>query len=139
MAWDAAEAIRYYKSQGAPGDQIALTGLLKEAQAEFGAVPCWLLGEIAGAYNVKESFLQAIIRRIPSLCLEDTHLLELCAGPNCARAAKLAQFAERLPRNVTLRYTGCMRQCAKGPNLKWDGKLCHGADEALLKKLAEQS
>ena len=30
-----------------------------------------------------------------------------------------------------------MRMCGKGPNLKWDGKLHHGATEALLKELVK--
>ena len=30
--WDMTEAITYYKRQGAPSDQTALTALLKEAQ-----------------------------------------------------------------------------------------------------------
>jgi len=27
--------------------------------------------------------------------------------------------------------------CGKGPNLKWDGTLYNGADEALIRKLVE--
>lgn len=141
MSWNLNEAIQYYKNQGAPGDQTALTGLLREVQEEFGAVPQWVLPEIAAAYSIKETYLQAIIKRIPSLRLENTHLLELCGGPNCSKRAKLAAFVENTyganPKNFTLRYTGCMRMCGKGPNLKWDGKVYNGADEALIQKLVE--
>jgi hypothetical protein len=28
-----------------------------------------------------------------------------------------------------------MRQCGKGPNIRWDGQLYNGADEALLRRL----
>jgi hypothetical protein len=31
-----------------------------------------------------------------------------------------------------------MRLCGKGPNIRWDGTLYHGADEALLKMLLEK-
>ena len=141
MSWDISEAIQYYKNQGAPADQTALTNLLQEVQSEFGAVPQWALSETAAAYGIKETFLQAIIRRIPSLRLENSHCLELCGGPNCSKRAKLAAFVEetygRNPAGFTLRYTGCMRMCGKGPNLKWDGKVYNGADEVLIKKLAE--
>lgn len=143
MTWDLKEAIRYYETQGAPGDQNALTNLLREVQQEHGGrLPSWVLPEIAETYGIKESYLQAIIKRIPSLRLENSHCLELCGGPNCSKRARLAAFVEQTygpkPKQFTLRYTGCMRMCGKGPNLKWDGKVYNGADEALIRKLVEQ-
>ena len=45
MEWNLNDAIAYYKKQGAPGDQNALVGLLREIQAEYGGkIPnlCWL-------------------------------------------------------------------------------------------------
>ncbi len=142
MTWELKEAIQYYRTQGAPADQNALTNLLREVQQHHGAVPAWALGTIAEDYGIRETFLQAIIRRIPSLRLENSHCLELCGGPNCSKRAKLAAFVEQTygakPAAFTLRYTGCMRQCGKGPNLKWDGKVYNGADEALIRKLVEE-
>ena len=138
MAWELKEAAEYYKKQGAPGDQSALTGLLREMQEEFGAIPTGLLPEAAELLGVKESFLLAVIRRQPRLRLADTHVLELCAGPNCGRATELAALAEKLcagKSGITLRFRGCMRQCGKGPNLKWDGQIYNRADAELLKKL----
>ena len=97
MAWNLAEALTYYKTQGAPADQNALTQLLLEVQQEYGgAVPKALLPEIAQGLSAKESLLVALIRRIPRLRLDDGHLLELCAGPNCGKAAQLAKKAEVL-------------------------------------------
>lgn len=131
------ELLDYYRRQGAPGDQTALVNLLKEVQSSYGAVPKWAVGEIAAAYNVKESFLLAVIRRIPSLRLQDTHLLQLCAGPNCGKHTALAATAEKLCKlkGVELQYMGCQRMCGKGPNIKYDGKLYHKATEELLKEL----
>ena len=139
MNWTLEEALDYYRSQGAPSDQTALVNLLKEIQKEQGGfIPAWMVEQGAQAYGVKPSYLLAVIRRYPSLHLQDTHCLQLCAGPNCGKAAALAALAEKLcgadPR-IRLEYTGCMRQCAKGPNLKWDGKLFNHADEALLRRL----
>ena len=140
MAWDLEEAIGYYRKQGAPRDQTALVNLLREVQQESGGIPAWIIGAVAEAYGVKESLLLALIRRYPSLRLADTHTLELCAGPNCGKHAALAAAAEKLrDRGITVKFTPCMRQCGKGPNLKWDGKLYHKADEALLKKLLEEA
>lgn len=139
MSWSLEEAISYYKTQGAPGDQTALISLLREVQAESGgSVPQYSLPIIAAAYGIKETLLQAIIRRIPSLRLKNTHCLELCAGPNCGKHTALAACAEALCEgegNVTLKYVPCMRLCGKGPNIKWDGVLHHRATEELLRKL----
>lgn len=143
MSWDLNEAISYYKTQGAPGDQNALIAFLREVQQNHGgSIPGYLLSSIASGYAIKESFLLALIRRIPSLRLKDAHCLELCAGPNCSKRAQLAAFVEKTyganPKNFTLKYVPCMRLCGKGPNLKWDGKLYHGADEALIRKLISE-
>ena len=141
MDWNLLEIMAYYRAQGAPGDQNALTAMLREVQERSGgAIPRWTLPRMAEGCGVKESFLLALINRLPSLRLEDTHLLELCGGPSCRRTARLAAFVERTygqrPKNFTLRVTGCMRLCGKGPNLKWDGKLYHNAGEALIRELA---
>lgn len=140
MKWELQEALEYYRRQGALGDQSALIGLLREVQQEHGgSIPRWAVAAIAQSYGVKESLPLAMIRRIPSLRLSDSHVLELCAGPNCPKRANLGAAAEKLCKgNVTIRYVPCMRMCGKGPNLRWDGTLYHGADEALLKKLLEQ-
>ena len=140
MAWNLEEAVAYYQRQGAPGDQTAVISLLREIQTEFGGIPPYLLGVAAEKLGVKESFLLAVIRRIPSLRLADTHCLEICAGPNCGKHAALAEAAEKLwSSKITVKFVPCMRQCGKGPNIRWDGKLYHRADENLLRRLAEQA
>lgn len=143
MEFDLQEALDYYRRQGAPGDQNALVGLLREIQQEQGGrIPGWCLERIGEAYGIKVTFLRAVIRRIPSLRLQDSHCLELCAGPNCPKRADLATFVEKTwgtaPKEFTLRYVPCMRMCGKGPNLRWDGKVYNGADEALIKKLIQE-
>lgn len=139
--WNLEEAISYNKKQGAPSDQSALVSLLREVQQENGgAIHKSALPAMAEGLGVKESYLLAVIRRIPSLRLSDMHTLELCAGPNCGKHAALAAAAEKLckGKNVTLKFVPCMRLCGKGPNLKWDGTLYHKADEALIKRLLEE-
>ena len=142
MDWNLDEALDFYCKQGAPGDQTALISLLREIQQKNGnGVPRWMIGRIADRYGVRESFLLAVVKRIPALRLENTHTLELCGGPNCSRRAPLAAFVEstygKQPKAFTLRYTGCMRMCGKGPNCKWDGVLYNGADEALIRRFVE--
>ena len=139
MAWSLGEALEYYRRQGAPGDQSALIALLREIQQESGCIPASVPGQIAKAYEVRESLVLALIRRIPSLRLSGGHCLEICAGPTCGKCACLADFAERTaPRGVTVKRTGCMRLCGKGPNLRWDGTLYHRADEVLIRRLLQQ-
>lgn len=137
--WNMQEAVAWYQRQGAPADQAALTSLLKEVQQEHGgSIPGYLIAPIAETLGTKESYLLALIKRIPSLRLADTHLLEMCAGPNCGKHIALAVLAEKLVKErkgVTLKFTQCMRMCGKGPNLKFDGKVYNGADEALLHRL----
>lgn len=131
------EMLDYYRRQGAPGDQTALVGLLKELQQTYGAVPKWAVAEIAENYKIKESFILAVVKRIPSLRLQDTHLLQLCAGPNCGKHTALAAEAEKLCKlkGVELKYMGCQRMCGKGPNIRFDGKLYHKATVELLQEL----
>ena len=137
------EAVAYYKKQGAPGDQTALTQLLLELQQEQGgAILTGSLQPLAQLLGCKESYLLALIKRMPRLRLAESHCLELCAGPNCTKRAALAQFVESTygskPKNFQLRYIPCMRMCGKGPNIRWDGVVYNGADEALIRTLVEK-
>ena len=128
------EAMEYYASQGAPGEQGALVALLREVQRERGGIPAEVPGEIARTYGVKEGLILALIKRIPSLNLKESRCLELCAGPNC-RGGALGAYVEKRYPGVTVKYVPCMRLCGKGPNLRWRGQLYHGADRALIDKL----
>ena len=128
------EAMEYYASQGAPGEQGALVALLREVQRERGGIPAEVPGEIARTYGVKEGLILALIKRIPSLNLKESRCLELCAGPNC-RGGALGAYVEKRYPGVTVKYVPCMRLCGKGPNLRWKGQLYHGADRALIDKL----
>ena len=134
------EILAFYKKQGAPADQTALVACFVEIQKSCGGViPGFIPARAAAYYGVKESFLLAVIRRIPRLRLADTHCLELCSGPNCSKRGKLAAYVEKnwgtKPQGFTVQYVPCMRNCGKGPNLRWDGTLYSGADEALLQQL----
>ena len=81
MNWNLEEAISYYRTQGAPGDQSVLIRLLREVQHEKGgAIPTFAIGMIAREYGIKEGILRALIKRIPSLRLGQGHCLELCGG-----------------------------------------------------------
>ena len=132
------EIIEYYKRQGAPSDQQAVIALLREVQSLYGSIPSWAPEAIAEKLGTKPGLLLALIRRIPSLRLGEGHLLEICAGPNCGRHPYLLEAAEKLVKgrnDVALKTIPCQRMCGKGPNIRFDGKLYHKADEALLRQL----
>ena len=139
MSWNLEEAIPYYKSLG--DDQNTLVNLLKEIQQNNnGSIPLFVISLIADTFGVKESFLLALVRRIPSLRLGDTHTLQICAGPNCSKHRVIAEAAQKLDsKKISVSYDPCMRMCGKGPNIKWDGKLYHGATPQLLRELLENS
>lgn len=138
MSWNINEAIAWYKIQGAPRDQSALVSLLKEVQeSSGGSIPTAALEPLAQGLGVKESYLAAVIRRFPSLRMDAERLLELCAGPNCGKHSALAATADKLrAAGITVRFVPCMRMCGKGPNIRWNGQIYHGATEELLEDLA---
>ena len=130
------EIVEYYRRLGAPQDQQAVISLLREVQSlHGGSIPQWVPEVLAQKLGTKPGLLLALIRRIPSLRLKDQHLLEICAGPNCSRKGDLARLAEQYRGRVEVRLVPCMRQCGKGPNLRFDGKLYNGADDNLLEQL----
>ena len=135
------QTVADYISRGAPGDQGVLVAMLRQLQQDWdGSLPADKMADVAALCGVKESFLLAVIRRIPSLRLGQSRVLELCAGPNCGKHTALASAAEALCKKygVTLKYTPCMRLCGKGPNAKYNGKLYHKMDEALLENLLKE-
>lgn len=130
------DIIAYYKELGAPADQAALVSMLREIQQVNNGIPAHKVSTIAEALQIKETYLLAIIKRIPGLRLQDVHCLELCVGPNCSKASGLAAYAETLKsEKLQVKYVPCMRMCGKGPNIRFDGKIYHNADEALLRSL----
>ena len=141
MSWNLEESVEYYRRQGAPGDQNALIALLKEIQQENGgSIPAWAVSQAAESLGSRESLLHALIKRVPSLRLANTHTLELCAGPNCGKHTLLADYAEKLckEKGITFRFMPCMRMCGKGPNVKWDGKVYHQMSEEKIRSLLSE-
>ena len=136
------EILEYYRRQGAPSDQTAVIGLLRELQSLYGgSIPQWVPDVVAEKLGTKPGLLLALIRRIPSLRLGEGHLLELCAGPNCGKHTHLLRLAEELAKgrsDVTVKTIPCQRLCGKGPNIRYDGVLHHKADEALIRDLLKK-
>lgn len=139
------EMIEYYRGQGAQQDQQMLIALLREAQeAEGGALSLSMLEQIAQAYGMKVTLLQAIIRRVPSLrCETARHRLEICG--TCRAGAKLRDEIERTysvksgtcseAAGFSYWVTPCMKNCKNGPSIRWDGVLYGQASAAMVQAL----
>ena len=140
MNFDLEEAIGHSRRMGAPADQQAVIALLREVQSLYGSIPSWAPEQIAEKLGTKPGLLLALIRRIPSLRLGEGHLLEICAGPNCGKHTHLLELARKIEKEsggkIEVRTVPCMRMCGKGPNVKWDAALYHGATKELLQELA---
>ena len=88
------EIIEVYRARGAARDQNELVQLLREAQALYGGVlPQTALDDIAAALGLKRTFLDAVLKRYPSIKTEAArHTLAVCCGKNCAKRDALADF-----------------------------------------------
>lgn len=146
--WDLHEAVEYYKGQDAPQNQFALVELLKETQEHNGGVLTdVIIEEIAGLLNIKVTFLNAVIKRYPSLKpVSAPHRLEVCGGKNCAGngSAALLKFIRQaygvengisVSGGFSFAVCNCLKQCGKGPNIKWDGEIYNAATPELINKL----
>ena len=141
------EIIEYYRGQGVPQDQQMLIALLREVQEEAGGVLSQaILLEIADSLGMKLTLLQALIRRVPSLRMENAaHRLEICG--TCRLGAKLRDEIERTygvksgavceAAGFSYHVTPCMKNCKNGPSVKWDGVLHSRADMELVRRLIE--
>ena len=84
--WNLHEAVEYYRGQDAPQNQFALVELLKEVQEHNdGVLADNVVQEIASLLNIKPSFLNAVIKRYPSLKPAAAQLrMEICGCKICA-------------------------------------------------------
>lgn len=138
---------RYYEESG-DRSQEALITFLREVQEIFGCVPFWAQEEIEKVMGIKHTYLQAIFKRYPSIRGEEQRCdLVICGGPNCGKkgSQKLYQAVQEMCRQypelanqITVRTTGCMRQCRTSPNCKINGVLYQGMTVEKIKEILFQ-
>ena len=141
------ELMDAYREQGAPQDQQMLIALLREIQDQSGGVLSEeALEAVAQAYEIRQTLLLALIRRVPSLRLQQApHRLELCVS--CPKGRELRAWVERTWRikpgdccpsaGFCYRTVPCLHNCANGPSLRWDGQLYSNATKELILRLAQ--
>lgn len=142
------EIIKHYSERGAAQDQNELIQLLREVQELYeGVIPHKAVNKIADKLELKMSFIEAIIKRYPSIKIEGaSHTLSVCGGKNCSKRGTLATFVEEeyavKPDGVAaagfrFKVGGCMKHCGKGPCAKWDGEVYTEMTPKKLRALIE--
>ena len=144
-----AQILSFYQGRGAASDQNELVALLRETQELYGGViPQHALDEIARVLGFRETFLPAVLKRYPSIKTEAVrHSLTVCQGPSCGRRRELLDFLSReygvepggvAPAGFRLQTGGCMKNCGKGPCVRWDGVVHTGMTPDALRALIEK-
>ncbi|MDO5785075.1 MAG: hypothetical protein Q4P20_08435 [Eubacteriales bacterium] len=147
--WHLMEAVAFFQSQGAPGDQQALTELFWEVQQNKGGIiPQKSIEKISHAYDVKKSFLREAVRQTPGLRLaEDMHELEVCGKKSSLKHGgdDLISFIEQAYAVTDggfsvqggFRYSVSHRLHGKGAVIRWDGTTYSHATPELIKALVQ--
>lgn len=146
------EILGYYWKDGKKMSQDELVTMLREIQDCCGGV---ITGEALRAVceqlGVKESYISAVIKFVPDIKTEKVaHRLTICGGVNCrsngssALNAYMKKKYQVSPGDVCEKYGfsyeagGCMKHCAHGPNIKWDGKVYSRVTPAILDQLIQK-
>jgi NADH-quinone oxidoreductase subunit E len=143
------EILDYYRGLPERSSQETIVELLRELQEVYGCISPFVLEQAAEAAGVRESMIQAICKRYPSLKTAPyAHEIVLCTGRNCAAKGSLAVLDELKKRlgvgksgisedgAVCLRTRNCLKNCRKAPNVMVDGRMCSGLDaEGILREL----
>ena len=139
------EIIEYYTKEGEMISQEDLVNMLREIQDVKGCIPAAVQKQVAEVTKMKETFLAAVIKRYPSLKAENyRHEIQICVGAGCSakdsydllkileKKWKIRQGEVSEGGRFYLRTSGCMKQCAKGPNMMIDGTVYHQVTEESL-------
>lgn len=143
------EILDYYRGLPERSSQETIVEMLRELQEVHGCISPYVLKQAAEAAGVRDSMVQAICKRYPSLKTAPySHEIILCTGRNCAAKGSLTVLDELRKRlgagkdgvsddgTVCLKTRDCLKNCRKAPNAMVDGRMCSGLDaEGILREL----
>ena len=143
------EIFDYYCRYSNRLSQDELVSMLREIQEVCGGViTCDALSCICEKLGVKENYISTVIKFVPDIKTEKiAHRLSICGGVNCKSngSAELNNYIKRTynvsPGGSCEKYgfsyevCGCMKMCAHGPNIKWDGKVYSKVTPKILDNL----
>lgn len=108
---------RYYSDDFFDGYQSTLS-LLKDIHLVCGDVPEYALDLICTKFNLKKTYLVAIIDKTPTLASTNVNTVIICTGPRCANknSHKFLEYAHKCD-NINVKFKNCMKQCNTSPNV----------------------
>lgn len=143
------EILDYYRGLPERSSQESIVEMLRELQDVHGSISPCVLEQAAEAAGVRDSMVQAICKRYPSIKTAPySHEIILCTGRNCVAKGSLTVMDELRKRlgvgengisedgTVCLRTRNCLKNCRKAPNVMVDGRMYSGLDaEGILREL----
>lgn len=149
MSDELTEIFEYYCKPGKRLDQNELIEMLREIQEICGGIiTTEALQCVCQKLSVKENYINTVIKFVPDIKTEKVlHRLSICGGVNCKsnNSGALNDHIKKkyhvTPGGVCEKYgfsyeiCGCMKHCAHGPNIKWDGKVYSKMTPEMLDKL----
>lgn len=146
---DLQEIFDFYCEYGKRLSQEELVAMLREIQEVCGGViTSSALCEVCNKLEVKESYINTVIKFVPDIKTEKVvHRLSICGGVNCSsnNSGQLHDHIKKkynvTPGGVCEKYgfsyeiCGCLKHCAHGPNIKWDGKIYSKVTTDMLDNL----
>ena len=145
------EILEYYGSQREKSSQETIVAMLRELQEVAGYLTPELKKQAAKTAEVKESFIDILVKRYPSLKeAAYHHVITACCGPRCGAKGGL-ELLEILKEEleigkdgisrdgtVCLKTQNCLKQCKTAPNLLVDGILYPRIDRKMIQTLAAE-
>ena len=106
------------------------------------------MSRVCKELGVKDSYINTVIKFTSDIKTEKVaHRLSICKGENC-KSKGSSELHDHIikkykvnPGKVSEKYgfsydvCGCMKQCAKGPNIRWDGKIYSKVTTKMLDSL----
>ena len=149
MSEELNEIFEYYCKPGKRLGQDDLVEMLREIQEICGGViTAEALQSVCQKLSVKENYINTVIKFVPDIKTEKVlHRLSICGGVNCKsnNSSALNDYIKKTyqvtPGGVCSKYgfsyevCGCLKHCAHGPNIKWDGKVYSKVTPEILDKL----
>ena len=143
------EIFSYYCKYSKRLDQSELIEMLREIQEVCGGViSATALQSVCDELGVKDNYISTVIKFCPDIKTERvSHRLSVCGGVNCKNngSSELGEYIRKTygvkPGGICEKYgfsyeiCGCIKQCASGPNIKWDGKVYSKVTTKMLDKL----
>ena len=143
------EIFSYYCKYSKRLSQDELVAMLREIQEVCGGViTASALQSVCEELGVKENYISTVIKFCPDIKTEKvSHRLSICGGVNCKRngSGDLGEYIRKTygvkPGGICEKHgfsyeiCGCMKHCAYGPNIKWDGKVYSKVTPEILDTL----